>query len=86
MGIYGRIAGIVVTRPWTVPLLAGSAWAFRARHWYRTAPFLPLPPRSYLRWRMDTAYGDPDFVPSTDEFLRYLRWAAEMRRRARRRS
>jgi len=25
--------------------------------WYRKAPFLPLPPRSYVEWRLRTAYG-----------------------------
>ena len=56
------------------------AWVFRRRRWYRTFPFLPLPPRSYLRWRMETAYGDPDAVPPPRELERYLRWAAKMRR------
>jgi len=27
-------------------------------HWYRHAPFLPIPPRDYMQWRMFTAYGD----------------------------
>ena len=25
--------------------------------WYRRAPFLPLPPRDYVAWRLHTAYG-----------------------------
>ena len=25
--------------------------------WYRRFPFLPLPPRKYLAWRFQTAYG-----------------------------
>jgi hypothetical protein len=29
---------------------------------------------------MDTAYGDPDAVPPTDELRRFLRWARTMRR------
>src|SRR2546422_7220167 len=31
--------------------LVRLTWSFRARDWYRRAPFLPLPPREYLRWR-----------------------------------
>jgi hypothetical protein len=27
------------------------------RDWYKRAPFLPLPPRNYLQWRLRTAYG-----------------------------
>ncbi len=25
--------------------------------WYRRPPFLPIPPRDYLQWRLHTAYG-----------------------------
>jgi len=51
------------------------AWRFRSRHWYRRFPFLPLPARDYVRWRMHTAYGDHDAVPSADDVERYARWA-----------
>lgn len=51
------------------------AWRFRARHWWRKAPFLPLPEREYVRWRMHTAYGDHDAVPPADDVVRYARWA-----------
>ena len=56
--------------------LVRVAWRFRAREWYRRAPFLPLPDATYLRWRMYTAYGDFDAVPSPQEVERYVRWAA----------
>lgn len=55
--------------------LVRVAWRFRAREWYRRAPFLPLPDATYLRWRMYTAYGDFDAVPSPQEVERYVRWA-----------
>ena len=77
--IYGRIALLALRKPLIIPRLLGMAWVFRARDWYRRLPFLPLPPKSYLRWRMETAYGDPDAVPPAEEFERYLRWAAKMR-------
>ena len=25
--------------------------------WYRHYPFIPVPPRKYLKWRLHTAYG-----------------------------
>jgi hypothetical protein len=50
------------------------AWRFRARHWYRRFPFLPLPARDYVRWRMHTAYGDHDAVPPAADIERYARW------------
>lgn len=80
-GFYRRAFELAIRRPWLVPTLIGTAWSFRARGWLRRPPFLPLPPRSYIRWRMETAYGDPDATPPLDEFERYVRWAAAMRRR-----
>jgi hypothetical protein len=50
-------------------------WRFRKRHWYRRFPFLPLPSRTYLRWRMHTAYGDDDVVPPVEDLVRYARWS-----------
>ena len=46
--------------------LARVAWRFRARGWHTRPPFLPLPDRAYLRWRMHTAYGDAKAVPTAD--------------------
>lgn len=51
----------------------------RARRWYTRAPFLPLPPRAYLAWRMETAYGAGAAVPTADELERYVVWSARMR-------
>ncbi len=73
------MAGLALRRPRTIPHLLGAAWAFRARGWYRRPPFLPVPPGSYVRWRMETAYGDAEATPSDEELERYLRWTAQMR-------
>lgn len=55
--------------------LARVAWRFRRRGWYRRFPFLPLPSREYVRWRMHTAYGRDEAVPPVDDVVRYARWA-----------
>lgn len=54
------------------------AWRFRRVAWYARFPFLPLPARDYLRWRMYTAYGDHDAVPPVADVIRYARWAARI--------
>ena len=41
-------------------------------------PFLPLPARDYVRWRMYTAYGDPDAVPPVEDLIRYAHWAVRI--------
>jgi hypothetical protein len=76
---WPRLALILALRTLRDPSLAAAllrvAWRFRRRRWFRRAPFLPIPDRDYLRWRMLTAYGDPDAVPSAEDVARYARWA-----------
>lgn len=50
------------------------AWRFRARGWYRRPPFLPLPDKTYIAWRMHTAYGDHHAVPPAKDVEHYARW------------
>jgi hypothetical protein len=76
---WPRLVLLLTLRCTREPTLAAAlvrvAWRFRRRRWFRKPPFLPVPDRTYLRWRMLTAYGDPDVVPSPDEIARYARWA-----------
>jgi hypothetical protein len=60
--------------------LVALAWSMRRRRWYREPPFLPLPPSEYVRWRMLTAYGDEDAVPSVNEVIRLARWRRDLLR------
>ena len=62
-------------RPRLAAHLIRIAWRFRSTSWYRRFPFLPIPDSTYLRWRMYTAYGDYDAVPSVTDVERYARWA-----------
>lgn len=55
--------------------LARVGWRFRRRRWPLRFPYLPVPDREYLRWRMYTAYGDADAVPPPEDVIRYARWA-----------
>lgn len=61
--------------PSTASALAAVAWRFRRRGWYRRFPFMPIPDREYVRWRMLTAYGDADAIPPSADVVRYARWA-----------
>jgi hypothetical protein len=70
------LAARAVVDPTLARDLVTLAWRFRSRDWFRHAPFLPVPDRTYLRWRMYTAFGDFDAVPSVQEVRRYARWAS----------
>jgi hypothetical protein len=78
---YVGLVKVAVRRPWLIPAMFAAAWAFRANRWYRQPPFLPMPSRAYMRWRMETAYGDGNTVVPSGDLERYLRWGSDMRRR-----
>lgn len=69
-----------VVRPRLALDLLAAAWAFRRRGWWARPPFLPLPDRTYLRWRMYTAYGDERAVPPARDVERFARWRRELLR------
>ncbi|HEY7860145.1 MAG: hypothetical protein ACHQRL_06435 [Gemmatimonadales bacterium] len=69
------LAGRSVLSPSLAVALVRVAWRFRERGWYLRVPFLPLPPREYVRWRMYTAYGDYDAIAPAEDVERYARWA-----------
>lgn len=51
--------------------------------WWRRAPFLPVPDRDYLRFRMVTAYGGDGTgglaAATPDDVIAYLEWCRTMR-------
>ena len=69
-----RAAGAVLVRPglWGVALVQVFRLA-RPGWWHRWPP-LPLPDRDYLRFRLVTAYGDPDRAPEPTDVVTYLHW------------
>lgn len=73
-----RLAWRSLAHPSLARDLLVVAWRFRPVGWWRRPPFLPLPDRTYIAWRMYTAYGDPHAIPPVDDIVRYARWAARM--------
>ncbi|MDQ6727722.1 MAG: hypothetical protein M3066_16385 [Actinomycetota bacterium] len=47
--------------------------------WWRRWPPLPLPDPAYLRFRLQTGYGDGTGPPAAD-VVAYLRWCRRFRR------
>jgi len=46
------------------------------RRWWARPPFLPLPSRRYVEFRLETAFGLRG-TPTSDDVVRYLRWCRD---------
>ena len=53
--------------------------------WWHKAPFLPLPDERYLRFRLETQYGDAMHTTEPRDLLTYLAWCRSYQRDLRRR-
>jgi hypothetical protein len=66
---------VVVARPRLWPTAARQVGRLARPGWWRRPPFLPVPDRAYLRFRLVTAYGgDGRRPPDPGDVLAYLRW------------
>lgn len=75
-----KVAGVVkvIVALGSLPSLWGPAirqlFVLAPHGWWRRAPFLPWPDRAYLRFRLQTMYGDPERMPEPADLVAYLRW------------
>ena len=76
--IFVRVAVRHPSLAWEAVRLAAAT---AAPGWFRKAPFVPRPEPGYLGWRMLTAYGRPDAIPTEREVEEFLRWRRALRRR-----
>jgi hypothetical protein len=69
-----RCAAMVAGRPtlWMTALRQYRATV--PRHWWTRRPHLPLPPREYVRFRLQTQYGSADHRIDPNDVLNYLSW------------
>ena len=77
LGLAAALTFRAIRTPSLAVALLRVTWRFRSHGWYGRFPFLPLPDRAYLAWRMYTAYGDADAVPSARDVEQYARWATQ---------
>ena len=64
----------VARRPglWATAVRQGLVLARPGR--WRRRPFFPVPDASYLRFRLQTAYGGTELSPDGQDVVTYLRW------------
>lgn len=81
-GVHPRALAGIVVRPWLWRDAAAFATHVARRRWWGRAPFLPVPDRDYLRWRLQTAYGglgEPGAEVSRD-LVSFVTFRRELRR------
>jgi hypothetical protein len=79
VGVWLRATMAVAARP--------RLWRTAVRQWHRsvpsrwwtTAPYLPLPSRRYVEFRVETAFGGAD--PVAADLVDYLDWCRRQTRR-----
>ena len=75
MSSWYRVITAVARRPRLWPAGARAYVAHVPDGWYRRVPFLPVPDRAWIRFRLQTAYGDPDRAPEPDDVVMWLEWS-----------
>lgn len=70
-------AAAVLCRPGIWPTALAQLVRLAPRGWWRRPPFLPLPSPAYLRFRLETAYGEQR-APAPADVVTYLRWCRDL--------
>jgi hypothetical protein len=69
----------VLIRPWLWWVALRQVARMAPPEWWRHAPFLPVPPAAYLRFRLETAYGVVT-APAPADLVAYLTWCGSATR------
>ena len=71
---WARAALAVAARPALWPAAAVQVLRLARPGWWRRWPPLPVPDPEWLRFRLQTAYGDPRRPPEPQDVVLYLKW------------
>ena len=80
LGVAAVVAALAV-RPRLWPVAVAVAWRLAVPGWWRRWPPLPRPDPAYLRFRLQTAYGDPSVPLQPVDVVAYLDWCRRFPRR-----
>lgn len=74
----GAVARVAV-RPGLWPAGLRTAARFARPGWWRHPPFLPVPDRAFVAFRLETQYGTHG-APEPRDLVTYLAWCRELER------
>jgi hypothetical protein len=69
----------VLRRPALWPTAARVYVAHVPDRWWVRRPFVPVPDRAWLRFRLQTQYGDAEAVPAPADLVTWLEWSRRWR-------
>ncbi len=72
-GFAARATGAVLGRPSLWPTALRELHRMTPPAWWRRPPFLPVPDRDYLRFRLTTQYGNAGPMDARDVVI-FLQW------------
>ena len=72
-----RTIGAVARRPRLWPTAVRQTLRLAPHRWWRRPPFLPIPDRRYLAFRLQTQYGDARHAAEPGDVISYLEWCRE---------
>jgi hypothetical protein len=82
LGFWFLTIVAVLCRPRLWPTARRQWFRMVPAEWWRRMPFLPLPDRAYVRFRMETAYG-ARATGRAEDVVAYLEWCRAAERQAR---
>jgi hypothetical protein len=69
------VVGAVLRRPRLWPAGVRAYVTHVPSGWHRRRPFLPVPDRAWMRFRLQTQYGDSSHAPEPDDVVTWLEWS-----------
>ncbi len=79
--VWSIVSGIaILVHPSIYGIALIQMKSFARTKWYLHFPFLPIPYVPYLRFRMETLYGNDSALPPTADLIEYLKWCRMQRR------
>ncbi len=74
-GLSGEALKCLARRPDLWRTATSAAAGLVPRRWWRHRPFLPVPDRGWMHFRLETAYGgDGDTPMHGDDLITWLEW------------
>ena len=78
-GWWWAVVRALARTPGLWPTAVRQTLVLAAPGWWRRWPPVPRPDPGYLRFRLQTAYGEGERDPAPEDVVTYLRWVRSWR-------